>query len=93
MEALKDRNHLIKTKPNNAMNIILQKCVFGVLCVTLLLRTDNRGLQARNAGDFVSSSTFAFPIVLARFAQDGTQIVSLASGNVLICRRIAAAAA
>ena len=43
MEALKDRNHLIKTKPNNAINIILQKCVFGVLCVTLLLRTDNRG--------------------------------------------------
>ena len=43
-EALKDRNHSIKTKLKNTINIILQKCVFGVLCVTLLLRT-----EARNA--------------------------------------------
>jgi hypothetical protein len=65
MEALKDRNHLIKTKPNNAINIILQKCVFGVLCVTLLLRTDNRGSKCWRLC-VMSSSTFAFPIVLAR---------------------------
>jgi hypothetical protein len=35
-EALKDRNHSIKTKLKNTINIILQKCVFGVLCVTTL---------------------------------------------------------
>jgi hypothetical protein len=45
MRALNYRNQSIKTKLKNTINIILQKCIFGELCVTLLLRIEARNVQ------------------------------------------------